>query len=664
MQFFISELILWPKSPFHKIRTLKFAEDKVNVIHGRSRTGKSSIISIIDYCLGSERCTIPVGPIREKTEWFGLKVRIRDTWVLIGRRTPVKSSGSGEFFFLPWPSDDGSIPDQVKKTHTHAQYKDAFNRVARITNISLTDDEDVAQSESPPSYRDMAAFNFLPQHIVANPNALFYKADTYQHKEKLKRVLPYALGVVDAEYLRKSRERTRYLKILDSQKKELQSREAAFASWELEVATLWNESVMLGLSEERDGSSLEARISSLRGLNDAYLQGNLSQRLRAPQYGFTNRLFQEATEVEEAVQRRVDDLVQELRGYRGLAYRAKKMSEAVGSEREQVINLDWLQQSLVRDETCVVCGSACDHTHGVLNDLAEKLSDVTRLSNALLEGPIVDKQLAALERELSVVQQELHAARMHRLSLEHKGALPMESLGRAYLLLGRLQALLMALEILDGQGDLNDRIRNTEEDLAQLKQYFLTCGREKREKVIATKLDEYIRGYGWWLKLKSKATIELDPEELTLSFKNGDGMRKDFLWEIGSGANWMAYHLSTFLALHEIFVEPEHLDGPVFSFLAIDQPSQVYFPSTHSGVNLLDEHDEQAISLNGSRDDDIEDTRRIFRALARGLERTKFKYQIIVAEHADKSIWGNVEHMNEVAAWKKEGDGLIPKEWF
>ena len=664
MQFFISQLILWPKNQRFEIRTLKFEEDKVNVIHGRSRTGKSSIIAIIDYCLGSKRCTIPVGEIRQKTDWFGLKVRIRNTWALIGRRTPPSSFGSGEFFFLTLDGRDAPIPTRIEATHTHTQYKDEFNRIARVTNMSLVDDEDAENAENRPSYRDLAAFNFLPQHIVANPNVLFYKSDTYEHKDKLKRVLPYALGIVDAVYLQKARERTRLLKNLEALHKEQRTRETAFASWQADVRTLWNESVQLGLIDESEGMSLEACVLSLKVLNDSYAEGRLAQRLRAPQYGFSNELFREATEQEEKAQRKVDDLVQELRDYQGLSDRAKKLAGAVEDERVRVVNLGWLQRSLVRDETCVVCGSASNHNHDVLNGLEEKLSGVTRLSAALLEGPIVDRQLADLKKRLSDAGDELHVARMHRLSLEPKASLPMESLGRVYVLLGKLQALLRALATLDGDDDLGDRIRDTEEGLAQLEGYFQNSGREEREKAVAEKLDEYIKGYARWFGLRSKATVELDEKELTLTFSRGPGTRKDYLWEIGSGANWMAYHVSTFLALHEFFTKPERVNGPVFSFLAIDQPSQVFFPSAHSGDNLLDEHDEQAERLRGSRDADIEDTRRIFRALARGIERAKFKYQIIVVEHADKSIWGSVNYMNQVAAWKDEGDGLIPREWF
>ena len=39
----------------------------------------------------------------------------------------------------------------------------------------------------------MAAFNFQPQHIVANPYTLFFKADTTEHREKLRIIFPLAL---------------------------------------------------------------------------------------------------------------------------------------------------------------------------------------------------------------------------------------------------------------------------------------------------------------------------------------------------------------------------------------------------------------------------------------------------------------------------------------
>ena len=47
-------------------------------------------------------------------------------------------------------------------------------------------------------------------------------------------------------------------------------------------------------------------------------------------------------------------------------------------------------------------------------------------------------------------------------------------------------------------------------------------------------------------------------------------------WEIGSGANWLAYHIAMTLALQKFFLGEPHHSVP--GLLVYDQPSQVYFP--------------------------------------------------------------------------------------
>src|SRR6218665_3498481 len=51
-----------------KPRRLQFDLGKVNVISGASRTGKSAVIPIIDYCLGSSTCSIPVASTANGSE--------------------------------------------------------------------------------------------------------------------------------------------------------------------------------------------------------------------------------------------------------------------------------------------------------------------------------------------------------------------------------------------------------------------------------------------------------------------------------------------------------------------------------------------------------------------------------------------------------------------
>ncbi len=63
-------------------------------------------------------------------------------------------------------------------------------------------------------------------------------------------------------------------------------------------------------------------------------------------------------------------------------------------------------------------------------------------------------------------------------------------------------------------------------------------------------------------------------EDLTLRISGIDG--DSYLWNIGSGSNWLSYHLATLLALQRFFLK--HPPSPVPGLLVFDQPSQVYFP--------------------------------------------------------------------------------------
>ena len=53
MKFYIDSILLWPKKTNLTYRRVKFEPDKINIITGTSRTGKSAIITIIDYGMGN-----------------------------------------------------------------------------------------------------------------------------------------------------------------------------------------------------------------------------------------------------------------------------------------------------------------------------------------------------------------------------------------------------------------------------------------------------------------------------------------------------------------------------------------------------------------------------------------------------------------------------------
>jgi len=73
----------------------------------------------------------------------------------------------------------------VQKNARVDDLKNRFNQIAHLPSLDFSTD-DVVGYAGRPSSRDMAAFNFQPQHIVANPYTFFFKADTTEHREKLR----------------------------------------------------------------------------------------------------------------------------------------------------------------------------------------------------------------------------------------------------------------------------------------------------------------------------------------------------------------------------------------------------------------------------------------------------------------------------------------------
>ena len=96
----IREIVLWPRNPNFEPRRLQFELGKVNVISGASRTGKSAVIPIIDYCLGAGTCSIPVKTIRKYCEWFGVVVATAQGDKLMARREPGAQRNTDDMYIL------------------------------------------------------------------------------------------------------------------------------------------------------------------------------------------------------------------------------------------------------------------------------------------------------------------------------------------------------------------------------------------------------------------------------------------------------------------------------------------------------------------------------------------------------------------------------------
>ena len=115
----------------------------------------------------------------------------------------------------------------------------------------------------------------------------------------------------------------------------------------------------------------------------------------------------------------------------------------------------------------------------------------------------------------------------------------------------------------------------------------------------------------------------------------------------------MAYHLGAMLALHHFTSSNKK---PMPSFLFIDQPTQVYFPSEQVYKAASGSVEET------ERDSDLEKVRKLFRMLHRFAAEESPGFQIIVTEHANLSDDWFQKSLVETP-WVKP-PALVPENWI
>jgi hypothetical protein len=200
MKFAITKVILWPRDTSKDARVVSFSETGINLITGSSRSGKSAIIKIVDYCLGSRTCSIPkLGPIRRSTGWYGIVVRTEEGYKLFARRDPDAQDATDDYLLIE--SATPTFPDRAVKNANRAAAKGMLARLARLPQANADFSETGSGFKGRASFGDMTSFMFQPQPIVANDRVLFFEADDPDHAPKLREIFPLVLGAIDANIL-------------------------------------------------------------------------------------------------------------------------------------------------------------------------------------------------------------------------------------------------------------------------------------------------------------------------------------------------------------------------------------------------------------------------------------------------------------------------------
>ena len=653
MRFQLLKLILWPRSDRLEPRVVEFEPGRLNVITGASKTGKSAVIPILDYCLASERCAIPVNTIRDACSWFGVVLQTPVGQMLLARREPGDQQATGDMYVAEALQVD--VPRGTpQKNNTAEAVKRTLDRLAGLSNLSFDPSGVGGGFTGRPSFRDMLAFVFQPQNIVANPDILFYKADTTEHREKLRTIFPYVLGAVSPDLLAKRWQIDQIERELRRKQRELNALQETSAAWSGRLGVWVSEARELGLVEPAEASAAIEKNALLPVLRGVAQKSSSDTDLTVGSVEASARELSDIQSEESVVAAEMVQLRARLASMENLRSAVGAYSVAIDKQRDRLQLSRWLRE--LAGEECPLCGSAPASARDELDQLCEALANIEGESRQLSPAP------AAFDRELSQVGESVRhtadryrAVQMRRKSaIERSARLQVERYQAASVdrFIGRLQQALELLEAPTADLMLESEVSDLAARLGALRA-------EVSEARIRARQDDALRRISASMaqilpRLDTERPddrAELNIKDLTISVTGPEG-RRDSLWEIGSGANWLAYHVAVTLALHVFFLR--QVDSPVPSFLVMDQPSQVYFPHKLAGAHVADPDP----NLD---DEDVAAVRRVFDVLAAASKSGRL--QTIVLDHAGSGVWDGIEGVHLVEEWR-DGAALVPATWL
>jgi hypothetical protein len=651
MELQILEVILWPKNSAPP-RRLKFFPGKVNIISGASKTGKSAVVPIIDYCLCSSKCSIPVGVIREACSWFGILIQTKEGKKLLARREPGDNIQSSDMFILEGTQIELPLTIGGKNSNVEA-IKEMLNGLSGLSNQGFDPASD-SGFKSRAGFRDLMAFTFQPQNIVANPDVLFYGSDTTAHREKLKTIFSYVLGATTAEMLSAEWELASLNKEYRRKNAEHKALTDASSRWRNEVKSWFEMARGLGLTGPNESAPADwnQALNRLKGIAEK----TSSDALQTKEHIENSLVELERLRTVESQQASVvAENKQRLDGILSLKASAGFYVEANGVQRKRLALSAWLKSISTEstenplkitglqtsDELTLLCNA--------LSSVEEKARSVPQVTESL------ERELLAARNEMkdSLEQLNLTRARIREIEGANKSARARSAnLSSIDRFLGGLENGISTYEKVDSDKSLKEELVKLKAQIDRLSGLVDPADRRERTKVVLQKIEAICSQLTPKLDAEwPDARIRLSIKELTVRVVRAT--RTDFLWEVGSGANWLAYHVAMTIALQKLFMQT--LDHPVPHLLVYDQPSQVYFPK-----RVIVEADKPSELL---KDEDREAVRKVFALLSQEVVSASGKLQVVVLDHADDEIWSGLANTVLVEEWR-EGRKLVPMDWI
>ncbi len=643
----------------------------LNVVTGKSSTGKSALIEIFDYCFGSGENTIPKGVITANAAiyYVALSVSVQDmviardpeltTKAFFRRVERFKSSDIGCDYF------DRSyfLPLGEFKKHLRGFFldiDDVDESLAARANRRFN------AKAATPSIRSFSSFVLQHQNLVANKHALFYRFDEKNKRDQVIDHTKIFLGLVDQEYFHLSQDHERLIGEMNGLKRKQDVNKRASGCYKQEIGPVLSQLyAMMGF--ESEPLSLQAVLR-----NPADAKGQLDKIIVPEKIKHnSNAIIQRYNELTQERTQKTADL-------RKLQRQASSINKHIQEEERFVVNANQFSPPRHVHISSSVC-PFCHTEKESLRESAEKLQQaIIKVSGNLAQArPMKAKfesSLIGVKRGIDTCDNELTILNRQIAEIERTEKEVAEKKSLYESILMQKAKLFMLLDTIDMASDseLEKEIKKLSKNISAINKKLRQYDVQKSLENATDKVNEYMVEIGSHFEFEASYI----PINLHFSFETFDLYHltpedeKIYLRSMGSGANWLYCHVTLFLALHKYFAELGD-SCSIPSILFLDQPTQVYFPNFNrdNSITFEEQKNQEAdqrkkADKQENIDEDIKAVENLFSQLSIYCneleEKNGFSPQIIITDHADNLTLSNgVEFESLVNSNRWRTRGLI-----
>jgi hypothetical protein len=631
------------------MRRISLKVNGLNIVTGRSSTGKSALSDIVEYCMGRSDFNIPEGPIRDKVAWYAVIFQFPAEQVMIAKPAPATNASSCSRAMIRRGAT--VEPPPFSELRQNADDDTVTSILSGLLGIPANRTE-VTDKQSRDSYiatiKHTYFYLFQKQWLVTNKEQLFYRQNEPFMPQSIKDTLPILLGIVPDDQFEtdtKLRGARRDLKIaqkqlLEAQRfgEELSVRAIGLISEAQQVGIVSRGSsptttkealeTLTVITQWKPASVPDEDMQRIAGLEDE-IAAIRKERAAANETLRATRLF---AEKEDGFTNEAQEQKSRLESIRALPKHPETGEwqwpfAPANLGLETPIGKSLLRELESLDRELAAVGGERPHLEEYSQKLQATIGEITQRLRSK------DEELAAAIAANAAIAEmgnrNASAARVvGRVSLFLETYRPDDNLAQLSKCVDDLQSMVSQLEKAAGTHDSAERLASA-------------------LNIISNRISRYV--------------TELEAEFFEFPFRFDLGQltvvadrleRPVPMNKTGGGANHLAYHLGALLALHHFASTNKK---PIPSFLFLDQPTQVYFPS-----EMIYKSTSGTIE-DTERDADLDKVRKLFLMLHRFATTEVPGFQIIVTEHANLRDQWFQDSIVEVP-WTKP-PALVPDNW-